>query len=305
MTTLRSSIAALATILAAAGCRSDQPDAYGTFEADEVVVASETTGRLLRFDVREGDQLTPGSTLGLVDTIPLSLERRELAARRSSARSRTTEVSAQVTLLSAQRDVAERELARTRRLASAQAATAQQLDRAERDYRSLTDQIAATRTSFGTTRGEIDAIEARIAIVDDRIARSSIVTPVGGTVLTTYVEQGEIVQAGQPLYKVARLDTLTLRAFVSGDQLPAIRLGEAVTVQFDHGAGVLAQRSGQVNWIASRAEFTPTPIQTRKQRVDLVYAVKIRVANPDGALKIGMPGELVLTPTPAAAAGSR
>ncbi|MBX3146299.1 MAG: HlyD family efflux transporter periplasmic adaptor subunit [Gemmatimonadales bacterium] len=305
MTTLRSSIAALATILAAAGCRSDQPDAYGTFEADEVVVASETTGRLLRFDVREGDQLTPGSTLGLVDTIPLSLERRELAARRSSARSRTTEVSAQITLLSAQRDVAERELARTRRLASAQAATAQQLDRAERDYRSLTDQIAATRTSFGTTRGEIDAIEARIAIVDDRIARSSIVTPVGGTVLTTYVEQGEIVQAGQPLYKVARLDTLTLRAFVSGDQLAAIRLGEAVTVQFDHGAGVLAQRSGQVNWIASRAEFTPTPIQTRKQRVDLVYAVKIRVANPDGALKIGMPGELVLTPTPAAAAGSR
>jgi len=305
MTTLRSSIAALATILAAAGCRSDQPDAYGTFEADEVVVASETTGRLLRFDVREGDQLTPGSTLGLVDTIPLSLERRELAARRSSARSRTTEVSAQVTLLSAQRDVAERELARTRRLASAQAATAQQLDRAERDYRSLTDQIAATRTSFGTTRGEIDAIEARIAILDDRLARSSIATPVGGTVLTTYVEQGEIVQAGQPLYKVARLDTLTLRAFVSGDQLPAIRLGEAVTVQFDHGAGVLAQRSGQVSWIASRAEFTPTPIQTRKQRVDLVYAVKIRVANPDGALKIGMPGELVLTPTPAAAAGSR
>lgn len=305
MTTLRSSIAALATILAAAGCRSDQPDAYGTFEADEVVVASETTGRLLRFDVREGDQLTPGSTLGLVDTIPLSLERRELAARRSSARSRTTEVSAQITLLSAQRDVAERELARTRRLASAQAATAQQLDRAERDYRSLTDQIAATRTSFGTTRGEIDAIEARIAILDDRLARSSIATPVGGTVLTTYVEQGEIVQAGQPLYKVARLDTLTLRAFVSGDQLPAIRLGEAVTVQFDHGAGVLAQRSGQVSWIASRAEFTPTPIQTRKQRVDLVYAVKIRVANPDGALKIGMPGELVLTPTPAAAAGSR
>lgn len=305
MTTLRSSIAALATILAAAGCRSDQPDAYGTFEADEVVVASETTGRLLRFDVREGDQLTPGSTLGLVDTIPLSLERRELAARRSSARSRTTEVSAQVTLLSAQRDVAERELARTRRLASAQAAPAQQLDRAERDYRSLTDQIAATRTSFGTTRGEIDAIEARIAILDDRLARSSIATPVGGTVLTTYVEQGEIVQAGQPLYKVARLDTLTLRAFVSGDQLPAIRLGEAVTVQFDHGAGVLAQRSGQVSWIASRAEFTPTPIQTRKQRVDLVYAVKIRVANPDGALKIGMPGELVLTPTPAAAAGSR
>jgi len=305
MTTLRSSIAALATILAAAGCRSDQPDAYGTFEADEVVVASETTGRLLRFDVREGDQLTPGSTLGLVDTIPLSLERRELAARRSSARSRTTEVSAQISLLSAQREVAERELARTRRLASAQAATAQQLDRAERDYQSLTDQVAATRTSFGTTRGEIDAIEARIAIVDDRIARSSIATPVGGTVLTTYVEQGEIVQAGQPLYKVARLDTLTLRAFVSGDQLPAIRLGEAVTVQFDHGAGVLAQRSGQVSWIASRAEFTPTPIQTRKQRVDLVYAVKIRVANPDGALKIGMPGELVLTGTPGAAAGSR
>lgn len=305
MTTFRSPIAALAFMLVATACQSDRPDAYGTFEADETVIASEASGRLLRFEVREGDQLVPGASLGLVDTVPLSLERRELIARRSAARSRTSEITAQITLLSAQREVAERELARTRRLASAQAATVQQLDRAERDYQSLTDQVAATRTSFGTTRGEIDAIEARIAILDDRIARSSIATPVGGTVLTTYVEQGELVQAGQPLYKVARLDTLTLRAFVSGDQLPAIRLGEAVTVQFDHGAGALAQRSGQVSWIASRAEFTPTPIQTRKERVDLVYAVKIRVANPDGALKIGMPGELVLTGTPAAAAGSR
>ncbi|MHB1327098.1 MAG: HlyD family secretion protein [Gemmatimonadales bacterium] len=295
MKPIRAATLALSATLTLAACQAEQPDAYGTFEADEVVVASEATGRLLRFEVREGDQLTPGSSLGQVDTVPLSLERRELIARLAAARSRTTEVSAQVTLLSSQRDVAERELARTKRLATAQAATAQQLDRAERDYQSLTDQIAATRTSFGSTRGEIDAIEARIAILDDRIRRSTVSSPISGTVLTSYVEQGETVQAGQPLFKLARLDTLTLRAFVSGDQLAAVRLGETVTVQFDHGQGTLAERTGRVSWISPRAEFTPTPIQTRQERVDLVYAVKVRVANPDGSLKIGMPGELVLS----------
>lgn len=294
MNPLQATTLALSAALILAGCRSDQPDAYGTFEADEVVVASEATGRLLRFDVREGDQLTPGASLGQVDTVPLSLERRELTARLAAARSRTTEVGAQITLLSSQQSVAERELARTRRLAEAQAATAQQLDRAERDYRTLTDQIAATRTSFGTTRGEVDAIEARIAILDDRISRSTVSSPIDGTVLTTYAESGETVQAGQPLYKVARLDTLTLRAFVSGDQLAAVRLGETVTVRFDHGQQSLSERTGQVTWISPRAEFTPTPIQTRRERVDLVYAVKVRVPNPDGSLKIGMPGELVL-----------
>ncbi len=305
MNPFRASTLTLSAVLVLAACQSEQPDAYGTFEADEVVVASEATGRLLRFQIREGDQLTLGPALGQVDTVPLSLERRELAARLAAARSRTTEVNAQITLLSSQRDVAERELARTKRLAAAQAATAQQLDRAERDYQSLTDQIAATRTSFGSTRGEIDAIEARIAILDDRIGRSTVSSPIGGTVLTTYVEEGEMVQAGQPLYKVARLDTLTLRAFVSGDQLAAVRLGEAVTVQFDHGQSTLAERTGRVSWISPRAEFTPTPIQTRRERVDLVYAVKVRVPNPDGSLKIGMPGELVLRGVVAAADPNR
>jgi HlyD family secretion protein len=282
------------SLLSLAGCREEEPDAYGNFEAEEVVVSAETGGQLLAFEVTEGRRVDAGATVGAIDTTQLVLQRRELLARRTAARSRTSEVGAQIGVLTTQHDVARREYERTRRLFESQAATAQQLDRAEREYRTLAEQIAATRTSRGTAQAEVGSIDAQIARLDDRIGKSRIENPVGGTVLTTYVRRGELVQPGQPLYKLADLDTLTLRAYVSGAQLASVRLGQAVEVRVDAGADSMRTLPGRVTWIASEAEFTPTPIQTRDERVDQVYAVKIRVPNPGGMLRIGMPAELVI-----------
>lgn len=287
-------VAALAVL--AGACRQTEPDAYGNFEAEEVVVSAEAGGQLLQFGVVEGMHLDAGATVGVIDTAQLALQRQDLLARRNAARSRTSEVDKQINVLTTQYDIARREYERTRRLFEAQAATAQQRDRAEREYRTLGEQIEATRTSRGTAQTEIASIDAQIALIDDRIRKSRVVNPVGGTVLAKYAERGEFVQPGQPVYKLASLDTLTLRAYVSGAQLSAVRIGAPVHVRIDAGRDSMRTLPGVVTWVASQAEFTPTPVQTRDERTDQVYAVKIRVANPNGALKIGMPGELVLAP---------
>lgn len=287
---------ALAGALTTAGtaCKDDEPDAYGNFEAVEIVVSAETPGRLLRFDAEEGTALAAGAVVGAIETEQLQLQRRELVARRDAGRSRTIEVRKQVAVLESQVDVAQREYERAKRLFAQQAATAQQVDRAERDYRTLREQIEATRAATGTTRGDVASIDAQIAVADERLARASITNPVAGTVLTTYAERGELLQAGQPLYRIASLDTLTLRAFVTGEQLPGVRLGAEVRVTIDGGDGDTRELPGRVSWVSAQAEFTPTPIQTREERAEQVYAVKVRVANPGGVLKVGMPGELVL-----------
>ncbi|MBA3555866.1 MAG: HlyD family efflux transporter periplasmic adaptor subunit [Gemmatimonadales bacterium] len=205
-------------------------------------------------------------------------------------------MDANVAAHAAERALAERELARTERLLAVAAATSQQGDRAEREAQVVREQLAGARAARGTVAGEIAAIDAEVAQLDDRLARSRVVSPLAGTVLSRYAEAGEFVQPGQPLFKLAALDTLTLRAYVSGAQLSAVRLGQPVTVRIDRG-GSLDSLPGRVTWVASTAEFTPTPIQTREERAEQVYAVKVAVPNPDGALKIGMPGELVLGPS--------
>ena len=283
-----------AALLSFAACREEPSDAYGTFEAAEVVVSAEVGGQLLHFAPEEGERVAAGALVAAVDTTPLVLQRRELLARRGAAGGRSREVRAQIDVLEAQRAVAQRDYERTRRLFDRAAATAQQLDAAEREYRVLGERIEATRAQGGTVAEEAASVDAQVAQIADRIRRSRVVNPVAGVVLATYAERGELVQPGQPLYKVAKLDTLTLRAYVSGAQLPAVRLGQPVRVVVDAGGDALRTVSGRVSWIAAQAEFTPTPIQTREERTEQVYAVKVRVPNPDGALKIGMPGELVL-----------
>jgi HlyD family secretion protein len=294
----RGHAALFSALLLLGACKKDQPDAFGNFEADEVTVAAETAGQILRFTLGEGDTVGVGQEVGVVDTAQLALQKRELLARKDASRSRTSEVGAQIGVLETQHVLARREYERTKRLFDQQAATAQQLDRAERDYRTLGEQIVATRATRGTVGEEQHAIDAQIALLDERMRQSRIVSPARGTVLTTYADAGEVVQPGQPLYKVAALDSLTLRAFVTGSQLPAVRIGAEVQVRVDAGAGATRVIPGRVTWVASQAEFTPTPIQTREERADQVYAVKVRVANRDGTLKIGMPGELVLAAEP-------
>ena len=279
--------------VALASCRKDDVDAYGNFEATEVTVAAEVGGRLVAFKLEEGDRLEKGGFVGAVDTVPLLLERQALVARRAAGASRAREASANIAALEAQSAIADRDLARTERLIKQSAATAQQADRAEREARVAREQLVGARAARSSATQEVEALEAQVAQLDDRLARSRIVSPQDGTVLARYVEAGEFVQQGQPLFKLASLDSLTFRAYVSNAQLSQLRLNQQVQVGVDR-ADTIARLPGRVTWIASAAEFTPTPIQTRDERADQVYAVKILVPNQEGRLRIGMPGELTL-----------
>jgi len=294
----RRSIALIAFLLGAVvlgSCRNQDADAYGNFEATEVTVAAEVGGRLLSFGLEEGDRVAKHTVVGVVDTIPLLLERQALVARRAAGAARAQEASANLAVLDVQRSIADRELARTERLLKAAAATAQQGDRAERDARVVREQLAGAQAARRGAVQEVAALDAQVASIDDRLARSRVTSPLDGTVLARYVEPGEFVQPGQPLFKLASLDSLIFRVYVSHAQLTQLRLGQQVTVGVDQSDSI-ATLPGRVTWIASAAEFTPTPIQTRDERVDQVYAVKVAVANPDRRLRIGMPGELLIAP---------
>jgi HlyD family secretion protein len=282
--------AATLSLVTACG-RDDTPDAYGNFEATEVVVSAETAGRLLWFAAPEGQRLEADAVVGVVDTIPLALERSQLDAQRAAGGARAREVEHQISVLQTQLEIAERGYTRAQRLHQDQAATVQQLDQAEREYRVLGDQIRAARARLEAVRHDVASSVARIAQVDDRIQRSRITNPRAGTVLTRYAEPGEYVQPGQPLYQLAGVDSLDLRAYVTAPQLASIRLGQAAQVTIDT-PGARRTLAGTVSWISAQAEFTPTPVQTREERADLVYAVKIVVANAEGVLKIGMPADV-------------
>jgi len=287
--------AMLAVLVTAAACNRDkQPDAYGNIEATEVVVGSQANGQLAAFTPVEGQVIGSGAVTAVVDTTALALQLQQVVAQRATSVSRVGEVEKQVGVLEAQLTVARRNYDRTRRLFDQQAATAQQLDQAERDYKTLIAQIDATRAQEKTAAQDIASTDARVAQIRDQISKARVVNPIGGTVLATYVKAGEVVQPGQPLYRIANLDTLELRAYVTEDQLSQVKLGQVVQVSIDVGNGARRAMPGTVSWVSSQAEFTPTPIQTRDERSNLVYAVKVRVANRGGVLKIGMPADVEL-----------
>lgn len=286
----------LATLfVAAAGCnRQRQPDAYGNMEATEVVVGAQASGQLVAFTPVEGQVLSSGAITAVVDTTALVLQLQQIAAQRGASVSRVGEVEKQIGVLETQRTIAQRNYERTKRLFDQQAATAQQLDQAERDYRTLIAQIEAGRAQRRTAAQDITSSDARVAQIRDQIGKARVANPVGGTVLATYVKAGEVVQPGQPLYRIANLDTLELRAYVGEAQLSQVKLGQVVQVSIDAGGDARRTMPGTVSWISSQAEFTPTPIQTRDERSNLVYAMKVRVANRGGMLKIGMPADVEL-----------
>lgn len=275
------------------GCDgSEEPDAYGNFEATEVVVSAETSGRLLWFTPDEGQRLEAGAPVGLIDTTQLSLERAQVAAQRASSASRANEIANQAQGLEAQREIAQRAYDRTRRLHTEQAATAQQLDQSEENVRVLVERVEATRAQRQTAAHDVASADAGLARIDDRLEKSRIINPRAGTVLTSYAESGEFVQQGQPLYKIADLDSMELRAYITEPQLSLVRIGQPIQVTIDVGGQDRRTLPGSVVWVSSEAEFTPTPVQTREERADLVYAIRIRVPNADGLIKIGMPADV-------------
>jgi HlyD family secretion protein len=315
--------AILMVAVLAAGCaRAPEPDAYGNVEATEVVVGAEGSGQLIAFTVEEGNKLAVDATVGEIDRTQLELQRTEASAQRSATAARVAEIQQQMEALVAQREaavaqraalVAQHEIAkrayeRISRLYTQQAATAPQLDQAERDLRTLGEQvrsqdrqiaaqgqqIEAARAQQVTVRRQVDAADAQI---DDRIRKTAVVNPVAGTVLATYAKAGEFVQQGQPLYKIADLDAVEVRAYVDETQLASVRLGQGVQVTVDTGKDERKSMPGTVSWVSSEAEFTPTPIQTREERAELVYAIKVRVANQGGVLKIGMPADVNFSST--------
>lgn len=289
------------------GCDGeDEADAYGNFRATEVTVSAQAQGRLVRFGVDEGDDLEEGAVVGLVDTTQLAIQRRALLAQRQSlvaqrqaALAQEPEIAAQVAGLERQLETAERELERTRRLHEDGAATARELDQRESEVDVMRRQIEQAEARGGVVREEASSItaqgsqlEAQVDEIEQRMLDARVTNPEPGTVLTVVARQGETVQMGSPLYTIARLDTLTLRAYAMGDQLARLRLGASVDVLVDDASRDLETLQGQVVWIADEAQFTPTPIQTRDERAELVYAFDVRVPNPEGLLKIGMPGEV-------------
>jgi HlyD family secretion protein len=284
--------------LALAACSHEPaPDAYGNFEATEVVVSAQTSGQLLSYQITEGDTVPQGTLVAVIDTTQLALQNTQLAAQHAAAGAQVRQVAEQLDALEVQHEIAQREYDRTKRLYDERAATAQQLDQDERAVRVLAAQINAARAARQGAGRDAAAVKAQTAQVRDRISRSLVTNPVRGTVLASYARTGEFVQPGTPLYRVANLDSLDLRAYVSEPQLSSIRLGQHVTVHSDAGgdAGRRIALPGIVTWVSSTAEFTPTPVQTRDERADLVYAVKVRVPNTHGVLKIGMPADMMLT----------
>lgn len=290
---------ALALLLAAAACKSEQTfDASGAFEAEETVISSQAQGVILHLNVEEGDVLDSGAEVGCVDTTDLSLTREQLLARIEALTARKPETAVQLAALQEQLTTAEHERDRLAHLVAGDAATPKQLDDATAQVAVLQRQIAAQRSTLRTSTDGLDkearALAVQVEQTDDRLRRCHIVNPVHGTVLTKYARANEVTAPGQPLYRIADLSHMTLRVYISGRQLPEVRIGKRVSVYTDAGGkgGDMHRAEGTVTWISDRAEFTPKTIQTRDERADLVYAVKVRVPNPDGRYKMGIYGEI-------------
>ena len=291
-------IAYIATLLLIASCgKESEFDAQGTFEATEIIVSAEATGRILCFDVEEGSTVEAGNIVGAIDSIQLHLQRRQLIAQQSALLSSRPDVKKQVASIREEIAKQKSELARVENMLRDGAATQKQYDDIGAHIRILEGALEAALSTLDKNTSSINgnsvAIEAQIAALDDRIAKCRINSPVSGTLLVKYAQAGELASPGKPLMKVANLDEIFLRAYFTSEQLADITLGDAVTVIADFGGDERYSYEGRITWIASESEFTPKSIQTRDSRANLVYAVKIAVKN-DGRLKIGLAGEVKL-----------
>ena len=288
----------IAMALLAISCTKEAEfDAQGTFEATEVVVSSEATGRILNFNIEEGMAIVANQAVGTIDSLQLHLQRKQLVAQQSALLASRPDVKKQVAALREQIAKQKTELRRVDNMLRDGAATQKQKDDIKAQIKILEGQLEAQLSTLdkntSTINGNSVVLEAQIAALDDRISKCRIISPVGGTVLVKYAEAGELASAGKPLMKVANLEDIYLRAYFTSDQLSKVNLGDEVKVVANFGGDERYDYKGRVAWISSESEFTPKTIQTKDSRANLVYAVKIAVEN-DGRLKIGLAGEVVL-----------
>ncbi len=269
---------------------SEKADGYGNFEATEITISSEANGKLEFLNLEEGQIIEKGAFVGLIDTLQLYLNKQQLLASKNTVASKSGGVWSQVSVLNQQLQTAKTEQQRIQNMFSESAATQRQVDQANSQVNVLKKQIQNVETQNAPIVNEVKSIDAKVVQIEEQIAKSSILNPIKGTVLTKYAEPGEIVSFGKPLYKIADLEEMILRIYVSETQLPNIKIGQQVTVKIDSGEE-MKDYNGTISWISASAEFTPKIIQTKEERVNLVYAVKVAVKN-DGSLKIWMPAEM-------------
>ncbi|MFD0836463.1 HlyD family secretion protein [Mariniflexile aquimaris] len=265
-------------------------DGYGNFEATEITISAENNGKLMQFDANEGDILKKEAFLGYIDTIPLSLKKEQLLVSKAVTVSKSKGVLSQISVLNARLKTANINKTRIQNLIKDSAGTQKQLDDASGEIDVIKQQIRSIEIQNAPVVNELKSIDVQLQQLDDQIKKSIIKNPINGTVLAKYAEPNEITSFGKPLYKIADLSSMDLRVYVSETQLAAIKIGQEVEVKIDD-ADAMKSYKGTIDWIASEAEFTPKIIQTKEERVALVYAVKIKVKN-DGSLKIGMPAEM-------------
>jgi HlyD family secretion protein len=290
---MRKHTVVLVLLLFLMSCKShiEKSDAYGNFEAIEVIVSPEAQGKLVAFNLEEGQKLRAGEIVGLIDTTDLTLKREQLVASRQAILSGIASNEAQIMVQQQQKDNLMIDKVRIEKMLKDSAATQKQMDDISGSINLVDKQIESLKTQRSYIMDQAKAIDAQIAQVQESIRKCHLVNPVKGTVLTKYAEEGEVTSFGKPLYKIANIDTIELKVYISGAQLPGVKLGQKVDVLVDRDAATNRKLEGTVSWISSQAEFTPKIIQTKEERVNLVYAMKVLVPN-DGTLKIGMPGEI-------------
>jgi len=288
----RSLIIIGALLTTGCGNNADEADAYGNFEATEVFVSAETNGRILKLDVTEGSEIDRGTEIALIDTILFHLQKNEIDAGMRSVRTRINSTNAQNDILNQQIENLKINISRIENMLKDDAATQKQFDDLAGQVAVLQKQIKANNTQKASIAAELLVFESKKAILNEQIKRSSVISPLKGTIIEKYSEAGEMTAAGKPLVKIADLSLIKLKVYVSGAQLGSIKTGGECTVRVDDGKKEYTSFPGTVSYISEKAEFTPKIIQTKEERVTLVYAVTIDVKN-DGTMKSGMPGEVI------------
>lgn len=275
------------------GCsnNAEKSDAFGNFETDPVIVSSESAGKIIQLNVEKGQKIESGFEAAIIDTVQVNLQLQQLESQKAAINSRKQSIQSQIEVFQEQKKNLQINEERIVKMLKDGAATQKQLDEIQGQINVIDKQIASTKTQFTAVGKELDVAGTQGALLIEQLHRCYIKSPVAGTILETYAEQGELTSPGKPLFKIANLDVLTLKVYVSGAQLANVKIGQTVNVLIDKTENENQTLAGKVTWISSEAEFTPKIIQTKEERVKLVYAVKIEVKN-DGTLKIGMPGEI-------------
>lgn len=282
----------IAVSLTACKNKTDQADAYGNFEATEVIVSAETSGRIMKFNVTEGAEIDQGSEIALIDTTLFHLQKAEIKAGMKGVKTRINSVNAQNDILNQQIANLNINIARIENMLKDDAATKKQYDDLTGQVAVLEKQIAANNTQRASVAAELDVYESKNTTLNEQVIRSCVKSPLKGTVIEKYAEAGEMTTAGKPLVKIADLSVIKLKVYVSGAQLGSIRTGQEVTVRIDKGKKDYSSFKGTISYISGKAEFTPKIIQTKEERVTFVYGVTVDVVN-DGSIKSGMPGEAI------------